>query len=196
MRPTRLLLPLGLSLALTACFGGGKVPPILLTLAPESAAPGDMSRSAGAGQTVTISDPVVPRALKSMRIPANVGDTSIAYIKDAQWVDMPAHLFQQLLSETVKRTTDRVVLDPAEATGTPGLQVGGSLDRFGYDAGSGMVEVRYDATLVASGSSRIETRRFDARQPSDGTKASVGPALNRAANAVAIDVARWVGTHR
>jgi len=195
MRPTRLFIPAALSLALTACLGGGKVPPILLTLAPEATAPADMARSAGAGETVTIDDPVTPKALKSVRIPAQVGDTAIAYIKDAQWVDMPAHLFQQLVSETVKRTTNRVVLDPRQSSLDPGLRVTGLLDRFGYDASVGSVVVRYDAALAATAGARVETRRFEAREPSDGTKASVGPALNRAANKVATDVAQWVGSH-
>ena len=31
------------------------------------------------------------------------------------------------------------------------------------------------------------------RAPADGTAASVGPALNRAANQVALDVAKWIG---
>ncbi|MEA3081622.1 MAG: cholesterol transport system auxiliary component, partial [Sphingomonadales bacterium] len=41
---------------------------------------------------------------------------------------------------------------------------------------------------------RVETRRFTATAPSDGTAASVGPALNRAANQVALDVAKWIGS--
>ena len=195
MRPTRLLLPVVLTFALTACLGGGKVPATLLTLAPEAAAPADMARSAGAGETVTIDDPVTPKELKSVRIPAQIGDTTIAYIKDAQWVDMPAHLFQQLVSETVKRTTNRVVLDPRQSSLDPGLRVTGLLDRFGYDSSVGSVVVRYDAALAATAGARVETRRFEAREPSDGTKDSVGPALNRAANKVAADVAAWVGSH-
>ncbi|MEO5640522.1 MAG: ABC-type transport auxiliary lipoprotein family protein [Sphingomicrobium sp.] len=195
MRPVRLLLALTLPLALTACLGGGKVPPILLTLSPEAAAPADMARSAAAGETVTIDDPVTPKSLKSVRVPAQVGDTSIAYIKDAQWVDLPDHLFQQLLSETVKRTTNRVVLDPRQSSLDPGLRVTGLLDRFGYDAATGSVVVRYDAALAATAGGRVETRRFEASEPSDGTGATVAPALNRAANRVATDVAKWIGNH-
>jgi len=165
MRPDRLLLALTLPLALTACLGGGKVPPILLTLAPEAAAPADMARSAGAGETVTIDDPVTPKSLKTVRVPAQVGDTSIAYIKGAQWVDLPDHLFQQLLSETIKRTTNRVVLDPRQSSLDPGLRVTGLLDRFGYDAASRSVVVRYDAALAAPAGARVETRRFEASEP-------------------------------
>ena len=195
MRPLRLTLLVVPAFALSACLGGGKVPAVLLTLAAQAPAAADMARSAGAGQTVTIDDPVTPKALKSVRIPAQVGDTAIAYIKDAQWIDMPDHLFQQLVSETVKRTTNRVVLDPRQSSLDPGLRVTGTLDRFGYDAQAGAVIVRYDAALAATAGARVETRRFEAREPSAGTKDDVGPALNRAANRVATEVATWIGNH-
>jgi cholesterol transport system auxiliary component len=55
------------------------------------------------------------------------------------------------------------------------------------------VVVVYDASLSTEGGSRVESRRFTASQPADGSGATVGPALNRAANAIALDVARWVG---
>ena len=52
----------------------------------------------------------------------------------------------------------------------------------------------YDGSLSTAGGARVETRRFTATAPSDGTAASVGPALNRAANQVALDVAKWIGS--
>ena len=195
MRRLTLLAIPALALSLAACLGGGKVPAQLLTLASEAPPMADLTRSAGAGETVTIDDPVTPKALKSLRIPAQQGDIAIAYIKDAQWVDTPDHLFRQLLTETLKRTTNRVVLDPRQSSLDPGLRISGVLDRFGYDAQAGTVMVRYDAALAASAGSRVETRRFEASEPSAGTKDDVGPALNRAANRVANDVAKWVGNH-
>jgi cholesterol transport system auxiliary component len=195
MRIIHLIPTFTIALALTGCFGGGKVPPVLMTLAPAAPPPADIVRSAGAGETVTIDDPVTPKSLKSVRVPAEVGDTAIAYIKDAQWIDTPDHLFRQLLTETVKRTTNRVVLDPRQSTLDPGLRVSGTLDRFGYDTSAGAVVVRYDAALSGTAGSRIETRRFEAREPSAGTKDDVGPALNRAANRVAREVAQWIGNH-
>lgn len=192
MRHLRLL-PLFGVVALSGCLGGGKVPEQLLTLAPAAAPATTLARSAAAGETITIDVPVTPKSLKSLRVPAQVGDTAIAYIKDVQWVDLPERLFQQLLSETLKRTSSRVVLDPRQTSLDPGLRVTGALDRFGFDSGEGAVIVRYDAALVANGGSRVETRRFEAREPSAGDKDSVGPALNRAANRVATDVATWVG---
>jgi cholesterol transport system auxiliary component len=50
--------------------------------------------------------------------------------------------------------------------------------------------VTYDASLTAG--TRVETRRFTATAPADGTAATVGPALNRAANQVALDVSNWI----
>ena len=75
------------------------------------------------------------------------------------------------------------------------MRVSGTLDRFGYDASAGAVVVRYDAALSATAGSRVETRRFEAREPCAGTKDDVGPALNRAANRVAAEVAQWIGNH-
>ena len=184
------------ALALGGCAllgGGPKPPPWLLTLAPTAPPPASMVRSANAGEAVTIEVPVIPKELRSVRVPAQSGETAIAYIKGLQWVDTPDRLFQDLLQETVLRTTNRVVIDPKQARLDPGLVISGQLSSFGYEAGAGSVLVRYDAALSAAGGTRVETRRFEARAPADGTAATVGPALNQAANQVALDVARWIG---
>jgi cholesterol transport system auxiliary component len=126
-------------------------------------------------------------------VPALVGPTAIAYISDLLWVESPDRLFQDLLQETVTRTTNRVVLDPRQSALDPGLHLTGTLTRFGYDAQEGSVIVRYDGALSTAGGTRVETRRFEAREPADGTARTVGPALNSAANRVAGEVAQWVG---
>ena len=54
---------------------------------------------------MTIEVPIVPKELRSLRVPAQVGPTAIAYIKDVQWVDTPDRLFQDLVEETMLRTT-------------------------------------------------------------------------------------------
>jgi cholesterol transport system auxiliary component len=102
-------------------------------------------------------------------------------------------LFGNLIAETVRRTTNRVVLDPGQTSLDPGLLVSGQLQRFGYDASTGQVVVTYDASLSTAGGNQVQTRRFTATAPADGTGPSVGPALNRAANQVALDVAKWIG---
>ena len=193
MRAPRLILVALGALSLTACFGGKKVPPTLLTLTSEAPAPASINRIAAPGEAVTIDVPVVPKELASTRVPALVGPTAVAYIKDLQWVDAPDKLFQDLLQETTMRTTSRVVLDPRQASLDPGLKLSGNLTRFGYDTAEGMVIVRYDGALATAGGTRVETRRFEAKIPADGTARTVGPALNQAANQVATQVAQWIG---
>jgi cholesterol transport system auxiliary component len=194
----RAVAPLALALAVGGCslgglLGGGKAPATLLTLTPEAPDPGQMQRTANAGQTVTIATPIVAKELRTTRVPVQVTPTDVQYVTDAQWVDTPDRLFADLIAETVRRTTNRVVLNGRQSTLDPGLTVSGELQRFGWDARTGQVTVQYDGTLSTEGGTRVETRRFTATAPSDGTALSVGPALNRAANQVAGDVARWIG---
>jgi cholesterol transport system auxiliary component len=193
----RLSASVALALAVSACAGllggGGKPPPWLLTLTPQAPAPGSIARTAGPGEAVTIELPVVPKEIRVNRVPVHEGPIAIAYVKDLTWVDTPDKLFQDLLAETVTRTTNRVVLDPRQSSLDPGVTVTGNLSRFGYDAQEGMVVVRYDAAMARAGGTAVATRRFEAREPADGTAGSVAPAINAAANRVAIEVAQWIG---
>jgi cholesterol transport system auxiliary component len=173
--------------------GGAKAPPTLLTLTPAAPDPGEITRTVNAGQAVTIGVPVVAKELRTVRVPAQVTPTDVQYVTNLQMVDTPDHLFQQLLAETVRRTTDRVVFDARQSTLDPGLLVTGTLQHFGYDASSGQVIVQYDGALSTAGGTRVETRRFTATMPADGTAGSIGPALNQAANQVAAEVAKWIG---
>lgn len=172
--------------------GGGKAPPVLYTLTAE-APPAAAVRSAAVGEAVTISTPIIPRELRTNRVPVQLGPTEVQYVTGMQWVDEPDKLFQSLLEETVRRTTSRVVLDPNQTALDPGLVVTGELNRFGYDAQQGMVVVQYDASLSTQGGARVESRRFEASLPADGTAATVAPALNQAANQVATQLAQWIG---
>lgn len=192
MRNAHLLIVTLGALSLASCFGGKKVPPTLLTLTSSAPAPASVNRAASPGEAITIDVPVVPKEIATTRVPALVGPTAIAYVKDLQWVESPDRLFQDLLQETVVRMTSRVVLDPRQSALDPGLHLTGTLSRFGYDAQQGSVIVRYDGALSTSGGTRVETRRFEAKVPADGTAPTVGPALNAAANQVAAEVAQWV----
>jgi cholesterol transport system auxiliary component len=199
MKPMlRLALPLALAVSVAGCSlggllgGGGKTPTSLLRLTPQAALQGDTVRSANAGQAVTIAVPIVAKELRTVRVPA-ITYTQVAYIEDLQWVDTPDRLFQDLLAETVRRTTGRVVLDPKQSVLDPGVTVTGQLHRFGYDAAEQAVVVRFDGALSTAGGTRVETRRFEARVPSSPDAATVGPALNQAANQVAIEAASWIG---
>ena len=166
-----------------ALMGGGKAPKNLITLSSTAPDPGPIARSGNAAESVTIEAPVIAKEIRTTRVAAQVGSTTVAYIKD-------------LLGETVLRTTNRVVLDPQQSNLDPGLMVTGRLTNFGYDGSQGTAFVRYDAALSTAGGTRVETRRFEARAPADGTAATVGPALNQAANEVAVQVASWIGTGR
>ena len=194
----RLAAPVALALTLSACTGGllgggAKTPPWLLTLTPLAPAPAAIARSAGPGEAVSIEAPVIPKEIRTNRMPVHSGPIAIAYVKDLTWVDTPDRLFQDLLTETITRMSSRIVLDPKQSTLDPGVTVTGNLSRFGYDAQEGMVIVRYDAAMIRAGSTAVTTRRFEARERADGTASTVAPAINAAANRVAMDVAQWVG---
>lgn len=196
---TRTLAPIALAAALAGCSlggllgGGTKAPATLATLTPEAPDPGPIARTANAGQAVTVEVPTVPKELREVRVPVQITPTDVQYVTGLQWVDTPDRLFQNLLEETVRRTTTRVVLDPNQAGLDPGIVVHGQLQRFGYDAQTRQAVVVFDGSLSTAGGKQVETRRFTAMAPADGSGASVGPALNRAANQVALEVANWIG---
>lgn len=173
--------------------GGGKAPTMLATLTPEAPDPGNIVRNAAAGQAVTIEPPIIPNALRTVRVPVQISPTDLQYVTGLQWVDTPDKLFQDLVEETVRRTTNRVVLDPNQTGVDPGVVLQGELDRFGYDAQTGQAIVAYTATLATGDGTQVQTRRFEASAPADGTGPSVGAALNHAANEVARQVAQWIG---
>ena len=188
------ILALGGALSLSACFGGAKVPDTLMTLNPAQARTAATPRTATEGQAITVVIPTVPRELQSLRVPVHESELAISYLKNAQWVEMPATLFARVLSETIAATTGRVVLDPKQFTFDPGQRLTGTLQRFGYDAASGQAVAVYDAALARQGGS-VTTQRFEARVPAASADAAgVAPALNQAANQIAADVARWVGS--
>ena len=196
-RTLRLAVSIAAALSLSACMGGllggAKTPPWLLTLTPQAPQPASIARTAGPGEAVTIELPVVPKEIRTNRVPVHSGPIAIAYVENLTWVDTPDKLFQDLLTETLTRTTNRVVLDPRQSSLDPGVTVTGNLSRFGYDAQEGAVIVRYDAAMTRAGGAAVATRRFEARAPADGTASTVGTALNTAANQVAVEVAAWVG---
>ena len=185
---------LGVALTLSGCLSfGSEPPPYLLTLDSAATVPAATSRTAAAGEAITVVPPTVPQALATARVPVVSSGTAIAYVKDAQWVDTPNVLFGRLLSETIAAQTGRVVLDPQQFTFDPGTRLTGQLQSFGVDSDAMEAVVRYDAAL-ARGPDAIETRRFEARVPVTAIEtAQVGTALNQAANQVAAEVAAWIG---
>ncbi|HEX2762489.1 MAG TPA: ABC-type transport auxiliary lipoprotein family protein [Allosphingosinicella sp.] len=187
------LVALAAALALSACFSfGAKPPPTLMRLTAD-VQPSASSRTAAAADAITVVPPSVPGELRTLRVPVRAAGTQVSYLKNAQWVEMPGLLFARLLSETVAAKTGRVVLDPKQFTFDPGQRLTGTLQTFGIDADRSEAVLVYDAA-VARGKDAVETRRFEARVPvTPIDAATVPPALNRAANQIAAEVAAWVG---
>ena len=78
----------------------------------------------------------------------------------------------------------------SEAETPGGVRLGGRLLDMGYDAGSQSVVVRFDAIRSAGGT--LSTKRFESVIPGIAAEPEqIGPALNRAANQVAAQVADW-----
>lgn len=197
MRTTRTaLLASVVAVCLTGCIGlGGKTPPFLLTLDADAAPTSGEARTAAEAATLTILIPTAPQKLRTTRIPVQQDDSSVTYVKDAQWVEAPQRLFQRLVSETVAARTARVVLDEGQYLTAPGEQLAGQLMDFGIDARSNEAVVVYQAMLVSAGGKTVTQRRFEVREPL-GAKIEAKPAgeaLARAANKVAVDVAGWLG---
>jgi cholesterol transport system auxiliary component len=181
-------------LALSSCLGGGHVPDHLLTLTPTETRPVAEVRNAGPDQAVTVVAPTVPQALRTTRIPVYVDETTVQYLKDADWVENPGSLFGRLLGETIAARTGRVVLDPSQYSHDPGTRLTGQLLRFGLDPAAMQVVVTYDAAIARGTAGGVTTNRFEARVPvAAATPEAVAPALNQAANQVADQVAAWIG---
>ena len=190
--------PVALAVSLAGCslgglLGGGKAPPVLYDLTATAPQTGAVTRQSSAGNAVTVRVPVVSKELRTIRVPVQVNPNQIAYVEDLQWVDTPDRLFQNLLSETIRRTTSRVVLDPQQPGLDPGISISGQLHQFGYDAQRGMVVARYEAALASEGGTNVQSRTFVAELPSTPEPNSVAPALNSAANQIALQVAQWIG---
>lgn len=193
MRQIRPFLALAAALAVSGCLSfGPKVPPTLMRLTSDAQINAS-SRTAPAAEAITVVPPTAPAELNTPRVPVRTGATQVAYVKDAQWVEVPTILFARLVSETIAARTGRVVLDPKQFTFDPGQRLTGTLQTFGLDADRMEAVLVYDAA-VSRGKESVETRRFEARVPVAALDAASAPAaLNQAANQVAAEVAAWIG---
>ncbi len=198
MIPKRLLVPL-LTLALTGCVNIGSKPPgTLLSLTADAAPAVGTGASGKLSDALVVLEPEADAAVTVLRVPVQIDDAQIAYVKGTMWVERPSRQFQHLLAETLRTRGQRLVVEGgikrADDAGTgSGLRLGGRLLMLGFDARTRNAVVRFDG-LKLTGGGKIETKRFEARVPGvkpDG--ASLGPALNEAANKVAGEVADWVG---
>lgn len=183
-----------LVLSLGGCLSfGAKPPPTLMRLTAAQERGATASRTSPTAETITVVVPTVAAELRTPRVPVRTGATQVAYLKNAQWVEIPNALFGRLLTETIAARTGRVVLDPKQFTFDPGQRLTGTLQAFGLDADRMQAVLVYDAA-VSRGKDSVETRRFEARVPVAALDAASAPAaLNQAANQVAAEVAAWVG---
>ena len=174
---------------------GAEPPPSLLTLTPAATAPVGASASGNPTTAITLVEFEAPAAVDVTRVPVQVNDSEIAYLKDAVWVEKPARLFRRLIAETIRtRSGGRVVIDGDDPGVSAVNRLQGTVRRFGYDAATSSVIVTFDAVRAGDGAN-VQTRRFEASVPGvTPDVASVGPALNQAANEVAVQVADWVNS--
>ena len=181
-------------LGLAGCVSfGGKVPESLLTLTSDATAPAGSGASGNAKTAIAMSEFEAPLKLDVTRVPVQVTDSEIAYVKDAVWNEKPARLLRRLIAETIRSKSDRLVIDGDDPGAQAELRVAGTLREFGYDARTSEVVLVLDAAKSGAGSS-VVTKRFEARVPGVVAEAGpVGAALNQAANTVAGEVATWVG---
>ncbi|OJW60376.1 MAG: ABC transporter [Sphingomonadales bacterium 63-6] len=188
------LAAMALALTLSGCVSLGKEPPpTLFTLTPTALAAAGLSASGTAAQALAVIEPDAPQRLDVVRVPVQVDPSTVAYLKDAVWVEKPARLFGRLLAETIRSKQTRLVVESPDAAYAAATRLTGRLNEMGYDAASSSVIVRFDAMLKQP-DGQILTRRFEARVDNvSPTAASVAPALNEAANKVAAEVAEWIG---
>jgi cholesterol transport system auxiliary component len=183
-----------MAMALSGCvsLGGGEPPEALISLTPDERAPAGAMASGTADNAIVILDPDADRRIDVDRVPVQINASSVAYLKDAVWVERPTRQFRRLLAETVRARASRVVIEGSDYEVTGSTMVSGRLLQMGYDAGAQTVVVRYDAVVEERGGA-VRSRRFEAEVGGVAADAAaVGPALNRAANQVAKEVAGWI----
>lgn len=182
------------SLALAGCVSlAGKAPETLFRLTPEQSAPVGYTASGKLNDAIVVLDPEADRSLDMLRVPVRVDSSNLAYLKGADWIEKPTRLFRGLLAETIRANTGDMVLEGGDYEVTGKTFIGGRLLDMGYDAQRSAVVVRFDAVRSERGSEALSRKRFEAVV--EGVEAKpefVGPAINKAANDVARQVAAWV----
>ncbi len=173
--------------------GGSEMPESLMTLTPTSTSAAGSISSGNLANAIAVIEPEAPQRLNVTRVPVQVNDAQVAYLQNAIWVEKPARLFRRLLAETISARSDRLVIDGADPDLSAQTRLYGTLLDMGYDVRTSSVVIRYDAIREFTNGD-IQTRRFESVVPGvTADAASVGPALNQAANDVAAQVADWIG---
>ena len=188
---------LALALPIAGCISlSPKPPPFMISLTPVAMVPAGTSRATSDERSVAVNIPTVQPALATQRVMVQDGPNAVAYVPKALWSGSPALLFRNLLAETIEAKTGRYVPDQRATGLQPNLRLSGQLVQFGVDAPGRQAVVIFDAVLARSGSTTLQTRRFEARVPiASVTEAEAAAGLNIAANQVAADVAGWIGAN-
>jgi cholesterol transport system auxiliary component len=184
---------IALPLLLTGCVNlAGKAPPSLLVLTANKAVASGAQNSGNPSQALVVLIPDVPRKIDTNRVPVQVDASQIAYLKNAFWADKPARLMQQLINETIRAQSNRLVLTEVEAGGNAERMLSGNLMEFGIDASRMEAVVIFEAVKMVRGKP-LQTKRFERRASLTAIlPAPAGAALNQAANEVAADIASWM----
>lgn len=183
------------SLLLAGCVSlGGDGPDQLISLTPDERPPAGEMGSGTISEAIVVLDPDTDRRLDVTRVPVQIDTSTVAYLKDAVWVEKPARQFRRLLAETLRARTSRVIVEGSDYEVAGNVFLSGRLVDMGYEADIQSVVVRYDALLEDRSGGAVRSRRFEAEVPGVPAKANaVAPALNEAANTIAGEVADWIG---
>jgi cholesterol transport system auxiliary component len=178
------------------CVSFGTKPPArLLGIPSTSSIPAGKMVTGTAQSAIMVMPPLMSRSIGTPRVAVIDTHGNFAYVKDAIWVDTPDRLFQGLLRDAIAVRTDRLVLNPDQFVSEPSGRLLGQLIAFTINDGTQQADVIYDASLVAPDGTTISTRRFSASAPIGRIDAeTVAPAIGKAANTVAEQVADWVKT--
>lgn len=183
-----------LATALAGCIslGGGKPPAFLLTLSADKPVEAGTMAQGTSASMIVVMEPETSQKLSVVRVPVQVDDTRVAYLVGATWVERPTKLLRGLIAETLRTRTTTLVLEDSQSLAAGGERLAGQLVDMGYDARTGSVVVRFDALrTLADGT--VQSKRFESVVPGIAAKPEfVGPAINRAANDVARQVADWM----
>jgi len=173
-------------------LGTREAPASIITLTSTSSVPAGAMFDGPAARAVLVMEPETDKRLAVLRVPVQVNDVQVAYLQNVQWVERPARLFRALVAEELRAKGGRLVIEDDQPAAGIETRLSGRLLEMGYDARSGNVVVRYDALLTVPGGG-LATHRFESVIKHVKPKPrEVGPALNRAANDVAAQVAGWV----
>lgn len=195
MSPRGPLIALSCLLLLGGCVRFGAKPPAeLLSVASTTRIQPGTAINADAG-SLTVLEPDVAKAIDNLRVAVMTRNGSYAYVPKASWVDTPQNLFRAVLAETVSARNGTLVLDPGQYAAGSQRRLSGELVAFGIDAAAMQAVVTYDAALVSNGRDVLVKRRFTATAPvSQVSPRSAAPAIQAAANDVAVQVADWLKT--